>query len=149
MEPWLYGHSIGVSTVSLVTAAAFWTFLWGPIGLVLSAPLTVCLAVLGKYVPQLGFFDVLLNDGPPLEPHVTYYQRLLARDQDEAARIVRTFIKTHAPERSTMSCSCPLWYPPNEIESGTKSRTRMRNSFSERRERSSKTSASTRLHFAC
>jgi hypothetical protein len=98
MEPWLYGHSIGVSTVALVTAAAFWTFLWGPIGLVLSAPLTVCLAVLGKYVPQLEFFDVLLNDGPPLEPPVTLYQRLLARDQDEAAQIVQTYLKSHSHE---------------------------------------------------
>ena len=65
LEPRLFGHSIGVSEVALLVAAAFWAFLWGPIGLVLSSPLTVCLVVLGKYVPQLEFLDVLLGDEPP------------------------------------------------------------------------------------
>jgi predicted PurR-regulated permease PerM len=99
IEPRLYGHSIGVSTVALLIAAAFWTFLWGPVGLVLSSPLTVCLVVLGKYVPQLKFFDVLLGDEPPLDAHVTFYQRLLARDQDEAAELVLTHIKASSPEQ--------------------------------------------------
>src|SRR5438093_8867860 len=72
--------------------AAVWTVLWGPIGLMLSAPLTVCLVVLGKYVPALKPLDVLLGDSPPLDPDVTYYQRLLARDQDEAAEIVQGYI---------------------------------------------------------
>src|SRR6202040_3468130 len=84
VEPRLFGHSIGVSEVALLVSAAFWAFLWGPIGLVLSNPLTVCLVVLGKYVPQLEFFNVLLGDEPALDADVTYYQRLLARDQDEA-----------------------------------------------------------------
>jgi hypothetical protein len=87
VEPSLYGQSLGVSEVALLVAAAFWAFLWGPIGLVLSSPLTVCLVVLGKYVPQLKFIDILLGDEPALEPHVTFYQRLLARDEDEATRI--------------------------------------------------------------
>jgi predicted PurR-regulated permease PerM len=87
-EPRLFGHSIGVSEVALLVAAAFWAFLWGPIGLVLSSPLTVCLVVLGKYVPQLAFLDVLLGDDVALEPDVSYYQRLLARDQDEATQLV-------------------------------------------------------------
>jgi predicted PurR-regulated permease PerM len=87
IEPWLYGQSIGVSEVAMLIAAAFWTFLWGSIGLVLSGPLTVCLVVLGKHVPALAFFDVLLGDEPALTPDVTYYQRLLAGDQDEAAQI--------------------------------------------------------------
>ena len=87
-EPRLYGRSIGVSEVALLVAAAFWAFLWGPIGLILSSPLTVCLVVLGKYVPQLKFLDVLLGDEPPLDAHVTFYQRLLARDQDEATQLV-------------------------------------------------------------
>ncbi len=69
-------------------SAAFWAFLWGPIGLVLSAPLTVVLLVLGKYVPQLEFLDILLGDKPALEPDVAYYQRLLAHDQDEAEQLV-------------------------------------------------------------
>jgi predicted PurR-regulated permease PerM len=99
MEPWLYGQSIGVSEVALLVAAAFWTWLWGPIGLVLSAPLTVCLVVLGKYVPQLEFLDVLLGDAPALEPRLAFYQRLLARDQDEAADVVDEYAREHTPDQ--------------------------------------------------
>ena len=89
IEPRLYGRSMGVSEVALLIVAACWAFLWGPIGLVLSSPLTVCLAVLGKYVPQLEFLDILLGDQPVLEPRVSYYQRLLARDEDEAVELIR------------------------------------------------------------
>ncbi len=89
IEPWQFGQSIGVSEVAQLTAAAFWAFLWGPIGLVLSGPLTVCLVVLGKYAPQLEFLEVLLGDEPPLTPPDNYYQRLMAHDQDEAAEIVQ------------------------------------------------------------
>ena len=99
IEPRLYGHSIGVSEVALLVAAALWAFLWGPIGLVLSSPLTVCLVVLGKYVPQLKFLDVLLGDEPPLDAHVTFYQRLLARDQDEATQLVLAQAKASSPEQ--------------------------------------------------
>jgi predicted PurR-regulated permease PerM len=99
MEPWLYGHSMGVSAVAQLVSAALWTFLWGPIGLVLSAPLTVCLLVLGKHVPQLGFLEVLLGDEPALAPDVTYYQRLLARDQDDAAQLVLDHAKASPPEQ--------------------------------------------------
>jgi predicted PurR-regulated permease PerM len=98
LEPLFFGHSTGVSEVALLVAAAFWGWLWGPIGLVLAAPLTVCLAVLGKYVPQLEFLDVLLGDAPPLETDVSFYQRLLAADQDEAAQIVEATLKDQAPE---------------------------------------------------
>ncbi|MHB1035248.1 MAG: AI-2E family transporter [Pirellulales bacterium] len=98
-EPRLYGHSIGVSEVALLVAAALWAFLWGPIGLILSSPLTVCLVVLGKYVPQLKFLDVLLGDEPPLDAHVTFYQRLLARDQDEATQLVLAQAKASSPEQ--------------------------------------------------
>jgi len=93
MEPWLFSRSMGVSEVALLVAAAFWAFLWGPIGLVLSSPLTVCLVVLGRYVPQLAFLDVLLGDEPALKPDITYYQRLLARDQDEAAQLILARVK--------------------------------------------------------
>jgi predicted PurR-regulated permease PerM len=99
IEPRLYGHSIGVSEVALLVAAVLWAFLWGPIGLVLSSPLTVCLVVLGKYVPQLKFLDVLLGDEPPLDAHVTFYQRLLARDQDEATQLVLAQAKASSPEQ--------------------------------------------------
>jgi predicted PurR-regulated permease PerM len=99
IEPRLYGRSIGVSEVALLVAAALWTVLWGPIGLVLSSPLTVCLVVLGKYVPMLKFLDVLLGDKPPMEAHVTLYQRLLARDQDEALHLILARIKASSPEQ--------------------------------------------------
>jgi predicted PurR-regulated permease PerM len=99
LEPWLFKQSTGISEVALLVAAAFWAFLWGPIGLVLSSPLTVCLVVLGKYVPQLEFLDVLLGDEPVLEADVCYYQRLLARDQDEATQLVLAQAKTSSPEQ--------------------------------------------------
>jgi len=88
MEPVLYGQSLGISEVSLLVSAAFWAWLWGPVGLVLATPLTVCLAVLGRFVPSLGFLSVLLDDEVKLAPHATYYQRLLAKDQDEAIALV-------------------------------------------------------------
>lgn len=91
IEPWLYGQSIGVSEVALLISAAFWTFLWGPIGLILSAPLTVCLVVLGKHVPQMKLFGVLLGDEPALTPEVSFYQRLLAMDTDEATLIAEAY----------------------------------------------------------
>jgi predicted PurR-regulated permease PerM len=87
LEPWLYGTSTGLSTVALIVAAVFWTWLWGPIGLLLSTPLTVCIVVLGKHVPQLKFLDVLLSDKPALPPSVSYYQRLLAGDREEAEKV--------------------------------------------------------------
>lgn len=99
MEPRLFSQSMGVSEVALLVAAAFWAFLWGPVGLVLSSPLTVCLVVLGKYVPQLEFLDVLLGDEPSLDADVCYYQRLLARDQDEATQLVLAQVKTFPPEQ--------------------------------------------------
>ncbi|HLN32501.1 MAG TPA: AI-2E family transporter [Gemmataceae bacterium] len=92
-EPLLFGHSTGVSPVALLVAAVFWTWLWGPIGLLLSTPLTVCLVVLGKHVPGLEFFGVILGDTPALALQVGYYQRLMARDQDEAAAIVQAYLK--------------------------------------------------------
>jgi hypothetical protein len=99
MEPRLFGHSMGISEVGLMVAAAFWAFLWGPIGLVLSSPLTVCLVVLGKYVPHLEFLDVLLGNEQALDADVSYYQRLLARDQDEATQLVLTQAKTSSLEQ--------------------------------------------------
>jgi predicted PurR-regulated permease PerM len=88
IEPRLYGHSMGVSEIAMLVSAAFWAFLWGPIGLVLSSPLTVCLVVMGRYIPQLEFLSVLLGDEPALDTAISFYQRLLARDQDEAERLV-------------------------------------------------------------
>lgn len=84
VEPWLYGSRTGLSPLAIIVAAIFWTFLWGPLGLVLSTPLTVCLVVLGRHLPQFELFDILLGDEPVLHPHVRLYQRLLAGDAVEA-----------------------------------------------------------------
>jgi len=88
IEPHLYGQSMGVSEIALLVSAAFWAYFWGPIGLVLSSPLTVCLVSLGRYVPQLEFLWIILGDGPPLDPQVHFYQRLLARDEREAKELI-------------------------------------------------------------
>lgn len=84
VEPWLYGSRTGLSPLAIIVAAIFWTWLWGPIGLVMSTPLTVCLVVLGKHVPQFRFFEVLFGTEPVLDPDMRLYQRLLANDPGEA-----------------------------------------------------------------
>ena len=99
LEPLLYGESAGVSGVGLLVAVAFWTWLWGPVGLILATPLTVCVVVLSKYVPQLAFISVLMSDEPAMESNISYYQRLLAMDQAEAAEIVEEHLKTHPQEQ--------------------------------------------------
>ena len=88
LEPRLYGSSVGVSSFALIVAAVFWTWLWGVAGLFLATPLTVCLAVMGKYIPQLSFIGVLISDEPVLQPSERLYQRLLANDVDEAQDVI-------------------------------------------------------------
>lgn len=83
VEPLLYGHSTGLSHFAMVRSATFWTWLWGPIGLILSTPLTLCLVVLGRHVTRLEFFDVLLGNSPALSPVESFYQRMLADDPEE------------------------------------------------------------------
>ena len=83
IEPWLYGSRTGVSPLAIVVAAIFWAFLWGPLGLVLSTPLTVCLVVLGRHIPQFDLFDILFGDAPVLLPHASLYQKLLSGDRME------------------------------------------------------------------
>ncbi|HTU90710.1 MAG TPA: AI-2E family transporter [Gemmataceae bacterium] len=97
-EPLLFGHSTGVSPLALLLSAAFWTWLWGPLGLILATPLTVILVVLGKYVPELHFFEVLFGDEQVLSTDVAYYQRLVARDLDEAADLVEDHLDEHSLE---------------------------------------------------
>ena len=99
LEPWLYGSSTGLSPVAVLVAAVFWTTLWGPAGLLLSTPLTVCLVVLGRHVPQLAFFDVLLGDEPALPPELKFYQRLLARDPDEATELAEEYLEDEPLEK--------------------------------------------------
>jgi AI-2E family transporter len=88
VEPWVYGTGTGVSAGALLVAAIFWTWIWGVPGLFLATPLTVCLAVIGKHVPALGFLAVLLGDEAVLPPEAKLYQRLLAMDQEEASEVL-------------------------------------------------------------
>jgi hypothetical protein len=99
VEPMVYGHSTGLSPVAVVASATFWTALWGPIGLVLATPLTVCLVVLGRHVERLEFLDVMFGDRPALSPPEIFYQRMLAGDPTEAAEKAEEFLK----ERSLAS----------------------------------------------
>ena len=96
IEPLLYGHSTGLSPVAVILAATIWTFLWGPIGLVLATPLTVCLVVLGRHVERLWYLDVLLGDQPALSPPEIFYQRMLAGDPAEAIDQGWQFLKERA-----------------------------------------------------
>ena len=96
VEPWLYGASTGLSSLAIISAAIFWTSLWGPIGLVLSTPLTVCLIVIGRYVPQLQFLGVLLGSDPVLAPEEQLYQRLLAGNAEGAIEIAETYTDEHS-----------------------------------------------------
>ena len=93
VEPWLYGSRTGLSPLAIIVAAIFWTWLWGPLGLLLSTPLTVCLVVLGRHVPQFEFLDVLFGNEPVLDPHQQLYQRLLAGDADEATDRAERFLE--------------------------------------------------------
>lgn len=107
MEPWLYGSRTGMSALAIIVAAAFWTWMWGPIGLLLATPLTVCIVVIGKYVPSLAFLNVLLGDQPALPPDVSFYQRLLAGDRDEATKLA----KEHALLKGTEHVPDDLMIP--------------------------------------
>ncbi len=93
VEPYVYSHSTGLSPVAVVVAASFWTWLWGPVGLLLSTPLTLCLVVLGRHVARLEFLDVVLGDAPALRPEESFYQRILADDPDEAAHLAEVFLR--------------------------------------------------------
>jgi len=97
LETVLYAGAAGVSQVALLVSLAFWTWLWGPLGLLLATPLTVCFVVVGKHVPGLEFIGMLMADKPALAPELSYYQRLLARDQSEAADLIERHIKSEAP----------------------------------------------------
>ena len=96
VEPWLYGHQTGISPIAVVVSATFWTWLWGPVGLVLSTPLTVCLVVLGRHVERLAFLDVIFGDAPPLTAVETFYQRMLAGDASEVVDQAERYLKTHS-----------------------------------------------------
>ena len=93
VEPKVYGSSTELSPMAVLLAAVFWTWLWGPVGLLLATPLTVCVVVLGRYVPSLEFLSILLSDEPVLSPQTRFYQRLVAMDVEEATQIAEDFLK--------------------------------------------------------
>jgi len=96
VEPWLYGRNMGLSALAVVVAAGFWTFVWGPVGLLLSTPLTMILVVIGRHVDQLRFLDVMLGDAPPMAPEESFYLRMLAGNSDEAAEQAEAFLSDHS-----------------------------------------------------
>jgi predicted PurR-regulated permease PerM len=96
MEPWLYGSSTGVTPIALIVAAVFWTWLWGPVGLILSTPLTVCLVVMGRHVPRLSFFSVLLSDEEALTPAEDCYHRLLTVGEQDELEFVEAYLKANS-----------------------------------------------------
>ena len=91
VEPWLYGRSAGLSPIAIILAAIFWTWLWGPVGLLLAVPLTVCIAVMGRYIPEMGWLNMLLGVEPVLTPEARFYQRLIAKDQEEAVSLAEEY----------------------------------------------------------
>lgn len=98
LEPWLYGASTGISNIGILASAVFWTWLWGPVGLIIATPLTVCVTVIGRYVPQLALLHTLLSDEQALSPPDRFYQRLLALDPDEAIEVAEEFLRANSLE---------------------------------------------------
>ena len=96
MEPWLYGSSTGVSSMALIVGAVFWTWLWGPVGLVLATPLTVCLVVMGRHVPRLSFLSILLSDEEALTPAEDCYHRLLTVGEQDEMELVESYLKANS-----------------------------------------------------
>ncbi len=96
VEPWLYGTKTGIAPVALIVGAVFWTWIWGPIGLLLTTPLMVCLVVLGRHVPSVKFLSILLSDQKALLPHEEFYIRLLAIDPDELSRFMDEYLHEHS-----------------------------------------------------
>ena len=108
VEPWLYGSSTGLSAISLIVAATFWTALWGPIGLVLSTPLTVCLLVIGRHLPHLAFLDVMLGSRPALELPSRMYQRLLAGGSADAIELAEESVAMSSPRQFYEDVGIPV-----------------------------------------
>ena len=126
IEPLLYGHSTGLSPFAVVVAATFWTWLWGPVGLILSTPLTLCLVVMGRHVKRLEFLDVLLGDRPPLTPVESFYQRMLAGDPDEALEQAELLLKESSLSSYYDDVALKgLQLAANDLERGVLSRPQM------------------------
>jgi predicted PurR-regulated permease PerM len=120
IEPLLYGHSTGLSPVAIITSATFWTALWGPVGLVLATPLTICLVVLGRHVERLEFLEVMFGDRPALSPSELFYQRMLAEDPAEAVDKAEEFLKASSLSTYYDEVALPgLKLAQNDIVRGT------------------------------
>src|SRR3954462_11472963 len=100
VEPWLYGKSAGLSPIAIIAAVLFWTWLWGPIGLLLATPLTVCVAVIGRHIPEFGYLNMLLGTDAVLTPWERFYQRLLALDPEDAVKMVEHHASVHGAART-------------------------------------------------
>ena len=137
LEPVIYGKTTGISALGLLVAAMFWTWLWGTLGLLLSTPLTVCMAVLGKYVPSLWFFATLLGEEAELEPDVRLYQRLVALDREKAFEVVEKELRTGPASRSSIRSWFRPWRGRNATWRGASWATRSENSCGRSSARSS------------
>lgn len=113
LEPWLYGSSTGMGAIAVLLSATFWTALWGPAGLVLATPISVCLASLGRHIPKLNFLDVLLGSTPALPPPMRLHQRLLAEDVDDAVRLSAVHISQHGVDRFYQDVALPSLMTPH------------------------------------
>src|SRR5262245_1244919 len=120
IEPVLYGRSTGVSAIALLVAAAFWTWLWGPIGLALTTPLTVCLVVASRAIGRLEFIEILMSDDPPVETHLTFYQRILAGDVREAAELVAEAARTSSIEAAFDAILAPALARDRDVDQLTR-----------------------------
>ncbi|MEN3942225.1 AI-2E family transporter [Prosthecobacter sp. SYSU 5D2] len=107
LEPMLYGQSAGVSDLSLLVAIVFWTWVWGPVGLLLATPLTVCLVVFAKYIPELRFIEILMGEKSEVQPALLVYQRLLVGDIEEAEQFVRESAKDIGQEKTVDTVLLP------------------------------------------
>ena len=96
IEPWIYGRHTGISPFAILVAAVFWASLWGPVGLILSTPLTLCIILIGRYVPRLNFLEILLGDAPALRCEEVFYQRLVAMDEDEARNVAENYLRENS-----------------------------------------------------
>jgi predicted PurR-regulated permease PerM len=135
LEPLLFGHGTGVSSMALLVAAAFWAFLWGPIGLLMAVPLTVCVVVLGEHVPSLAFLHTLLGEAPDVDPAARFYYRVLARDHDGAAVLLEAEAATKPLPAIYDEVILPaLSYAKAEHEQGELSTTEERRIFRVTRE---------------
>jgi predicted PurR-regulated permease PerM len=108
MEPWLYGSSTGVTPIALIVAALVWTWLWGPVGLVLATPLTVCLVVMGRHIPRLAFLSIALSDEESLTPAEDLYHRLHHAGEHDESEFIDAYLKNHPLESLFDSVLIPV-----------------------------------------